>query len=92
MIEIIIISSFMSNQFFNFVIINIEISKNDLEIKWKNGIKFPELNLIFEPKIGKALIWNNLNEDGSINRNTMHQAHPVTHGEKTIITKWFREK
>ena len=54
--------------------------------------EFPELNSIFEPKIGKALIWNNLNEDGSINRNTMHQAHPVTHGEKTIITKWFREK
>ena len=53
--------------------------------------EFPKLNKVFSPVQGKALIWNNLNEDGSPNENTIHQAHPVKKGSKTIITKWFRE-
>ena len=53
--------------------------------------EFPHLNKVFSPVRGKALIWNNLNEDGSPNENTMHQAHPVKKGNKTIITKWFRQ-
>ena len=52
---------------------------------------FPQLNKVFSPSPGKALIWNNLNENASTNENTMHQAHPVIKGEKTIITKWFRQ-
>ena len=39
--------------------------------------EFPKLNKVFSPVQGKALIWNNLNEDGSPNDNTIHQAHPV---------------
>tara|TARA_A100001011_G_scaffold128109_1_gene135148 strand:+ start:1595 stop:2386 length:792 start_codon:yes stop_codon:yes gene_type:complete len=54
--------------------------------------EFPKLNRMFSPEIGKALIWNNLNEDKTLNGNTTHQAHPVLKGNKTIITKWFREK
>ena len=53
--------------------------------------EFPKLNKSFIPKKGSALIWNNLNEDGSLNSNTIHQAHPVLKGEKTVITKWFRQ-
>ncbi len=53
--------------------------------------EFPRLNKSFQPKQGTALIWNNLNEDGSVNSNTIHQAHPVIKGEKTVITKWFRQ-
>ena len=53
--------------------------------------EFPKLNKVFSPVQGKALIWNNLNEDGSPNENTIHQAHPVKKGSKTIITKWFRQ-
>ena len=49
--------------------------------------EFPKLNKSFKPKKGTALIWNNLNEDGSLNSNTIHQAHPVLKGEKTVITK-----
>ena len=49
------------------------------------------MNKIFPPVQGKALIWNNLNEDGKPNENTIHQAHPVKKGSKTIITKWFRQ-
>jgi prolyl 4-hydroxylase len=54
--------------------------------------EFPKLNRMFSPKAGKALIWNNLNEDSTLNGNTTHQAHPVQKGNKTIVTKWFREK
>ena len=45
-----------------------------------------------KPKKGTAIIWNNLNKDGSNNHNTLHQAHPVRSGSKSIITKWFRSK
>jgi prolyl 4-hydroxylase len=37
-----------------------------------------------------ALLWNNLNADGSPNPHTMHCGEPVTQGHKIIITKWFR--
>jgi len=53
--------------------------------------EFHKLSKIFKPERGKALIWNNLNDDGTTNENTIHQAHPIIDGEKTIITKWFRQ-
>lgn len=52
--------------------------------------RFPQLNQVIEPKLGMALLWNNLHEDGSPNRNTEHSGEPVTRGHKVIITKWFR--
>ncbi|SVD82600.1 uncharacterized protein METZ01_LOCUS435454, partial [marine metagenome] len=45
-----------------------------------------------KPQKGMAIIWNSLNKDGSNNYNTLHQAHPVLSGVKSIITKWFRTK
>jgi prolyl 4-hydroxylase len=54
--------------------------------------EFPHLRLKFRPKTGTAIIWNNLLADGTINPNTLHQAHPITLGEKVVITKWFREE
>lgn len=53
--------------------------------------EFVNLGVSFKPQRGTALIWNNLNIDGTPNTNTKHQAHPVTAGEKVVITKWFRE-
>lgn len=54
--------------------------------------EFPALNLKVKPKMGKALIWNNLHMNGLPNKKTHHIAHPVIAGEKSIITKWFRDK
>lgn len=54
--------------------------------------EFPQLGLKFTPKTGTAIVWNNLLADGSINPNTLHQAHPIISGEKVVITKWFREE
>ena len=53
--------------------------------------EFTKLNRSFTPQTGTALVWNNLHKDGTPNKNTLHQAHPVTRGEKIVITKWFRE-
>lgn len=51
---------------------------------------FPELNKRFNPEKGKAVIWNNLNNDGTRNNNTTHTGECVVKGQKYIITKWFR--
>jgi len=53
---------------------------------------FIKLDKVLEPITGTAVIWNNLNPDGTPNSNTMHQAKPVLKGHKAIITKWFRSK
>ena len=53
---------------------------------------FMNIDEKIQPQQGMAVIWNNLNPDGSINQNTMHQAHPVVIGHKSIITKWFRSR
>lgn len=52
--------------------------------------EFMRLGVKFRPKRGRALVWNNLTPSGSPNHNTIHQAHPVLDGHKSVITKWFR--
>ena len=63
---------------------------NDVELGGET--EFVKLKQTIKPKKGLALIWNSLNKDGSNNQNTLHQAHPVQSGVKSIITKWFRNK
>lgn len=52
---------------------------------------FLKLRQVIQPKLGKAIIWNNLNNDGSPNINSIHHAQPIKKGFKAIITKWFRQ-
>ena len=52
---------------------------------------FPNIDLSVKPTLGMALIWNNLGPDGKGNYHSLHQAKPVTAGNKVIITKWFRQ-
>jgi prolyl 4-hydroxylase len=56
------------------------------------GTKFVNLDKTFYPKLGQAVIWNNLDEFGRPNRDTLHHGMKVQSGSKIIITKWFREK
>ncbi len=53
---------------------------------------FPALNAQIKPEKGMALIWNNLNEDGTPNELTLHEEKPVLKGYKSMVTKWFRDK
>ena len=52
--------------------------------------RFVELDMSVKPKLGMALLWNNLLPSGQPNYFTCHQGTPVTAGTKVIITKWFR--
>jgi prolyl 4-hydroxylase len=52
--------------------------------------RFTEIGATFQPKVGLALLWNNLNPDGTPNPATKHCGEPVTSGHKVIVTKWFR--
>ncbi len=52
---------------------------------------FAEIDQMFVPKAGSAVIWNNLLPNGEVNINTTHAGMPVEQGEKFVITKWFRE-
>jgi prolyl 4-hydroxylase len=52
--------------------------------------RFTKIDHAVTPKAGMAVLWNNLNPDGSTNEFTMHCGEPVVRGHKIIITKWFR--
>ena len=54
--------------------------------------KFVKLDKTFYPKQGQAVIWNNLDEFGRPNAETLHHGMKVKSGTKMIITKWFRDK
>ncbi len=56
------------------------------------GTGFINVNKVFYPKKGSAVIWNNLKPSGLPNPFTLHSGMPVEEGEKIVITKWFREK
>jgi prolyl 4-hydroxylase len=53
---------------------------------------FPKVNYKVKPKLGKLVIWKNLNDDLSINSNSLHAGLPVTSGEKWICIIWVRER
>lgn len=53
---------------------------------------FPRINLKIEPREGMAFIWYNVDENGSVDPNTYHEARPVEKGEKWVATKCFRER
>jgi prolyl 4-hydroxylase len=56
------------------------------EVNWRGN------PLKISPVRGRAIAWNNLHPDGSINHSSIHSGCPVIRGEKTIVTKWFRTK
>ena len=63
---------------------------NDVEAG--GSTRFFAIDHEFQPVKGKAVVWNNLWPDGTVNPNTLHAGMPVTAGHKVIITKWFRER
>jgi len=64
---------------------------NDMPDNESGGhTSFPYAYLSFQPKMGTAVIWNNL-INGSPNVYSSHHGMPILKGEKYIITKWFKE-
>ena len=52
---------------------------------------FPRVQVKVTPRTGNILIWNNLDEYGQPNIQSLHQGMPVEAGVKYVITKWYRE-
>ena len=53
---------------------------------------FPSAGLRITPAPAHLLIWNNLDENGQPNHNSLHQGMPVEAGVKYVLTKWYRER
>lgn len=62
------------------------------DVKEGGETSFPLLNIKIPPEKGMALAWNNLDYNGQVNSNLVHRSEEVTQGNKSIITKWFRDK
>lgn len=54
--------------------------------------RFVNVDFKIKPVAGMLVLWNNMGADGRPNFDTMHEGAPILEGEKTIITKWFRER
>jgi prolyl 4-hydroxylase len=50
------------------------------------------MKYVVTPEMGKLVVWKNLNDDMSINLNSLHAGLPVTEGEKWICIIWVRER
>jgi prolyl 4-hydroxylase len=53
---------------------------------------FPRAKVKITPRAGNLLTWNNLDQHGEPNENSLHAGTPVEAGTKYIITKWYRER
>ena len=53
---------------------------------------FPKLRVGFEPRVGDAVTWWNVDEDGKEDFKTLHAGEPVEAGAKWALNLWLREK
>ena len=53
---------------------------------------FPKLSLGFDPKVGDALCWWNVNDAGKEDPATLHARGARASGRKWALNLWFREK
>ncbi|MFK4871508.1 prolyl hydroxylase family protein [Novosphingobium sp. ZW T3_23] len=51
---------------------------------------FENAGITIRPSLGTLIAWNNLDAALAVNPATRHRANAVTHGHKSILTKWFR--
>ncbi len=54
--------------------------------------RFVRAGFSIKPAAGMLVVWNNITKDGHGNWLTLHEGAPVLSGEKTILTKWYRER
>ena len=62
---------------------------NDVE---KGGeTKFPLLDIEFTPKKGTAIMWDNMDKNGNVIPDALHEGSDVIEGTKYIVTSWWRQ-
>ena len=52
---------------------------------------FNNINRTIKPEIGKLVIWDNLNLDGTNDKNSLHTGLPVQFGTKYIAVIWIKK-
>ena len=53
---------------------------------------FPNLDLLVQPKKGSVLVFENIDEEGKIQKSALHAGLPVTTGKKYAMNMWIRTK
>ena len=53
---------------------------------------FPNINKKIQPELGKAVTWENLDENKKPLNDALHEGCEVESGTKYIVTSWWREK
>lgn len=54
--------------------------------------EFVGLGIKIKPKLGMALMWDNVLMNGKPDPRLLHAARPVISGEKFVATRWIRER
>ena len=62
------------------------------DVKEGGGISFLAPDIKIRPQTGLAVIWSNLNPDGSSKSESARRTIPVISGYQAVIVKWFRSK
>ena len=62
---------------------------NDVEAG--GATEFPKAGVTVQPKAGRAVVFDNLREDGSPEPDSLHAGLPVERGEKWLATLWIRQ-
>jgi prolyl 4-hydroxylase len=52
---------------------------------------FNNVNKIVKPEVGKLIIWDNLNPDGTKDKDSLHTGLPVEFGTKYIAVIWIKK-
>lgn len=52
---------------------------------------FPKKRIKVTPKMGRMLMWKNMNDDGTLDYDSLHAGLPVKTGVKWIAVVWLRE-
>lgn len=53
---------------------------------------FPRAGVRFRGRVGDALLYQNLDAQGAVDRQTLHAGLPTTRGEKWLLSKWIRDR
>ena len=56
------------------------------------GTYFPNLDLLVQPRKGRVVIFDNLDENGQVLKAAYHAGLPVTTGRKYAVNIWVRNK
>ncbi len=56
------------------------------------GTSFITKSMTVKPPAGSVLVFNNVNSDGTADKNSLHAGLPVEEGFRWLASKWIREK